>query len=51
MCWPTATDYPNVRNVDFKNGLWMVEADNGKREEFKPMIDPDDGSVIGEAMN
>jgi hypothetical protein len=47
----TAAGYQNVTNVDFKNGLWMAEADNGKGDEVELMIDPDNGSVIGEAMN
>ena len=47
----TAAGYQNVKSVDFSNGLWMAKADNGKGEEVNLMIDPDNGSVIGEAMN
>lgn len=47
----TAAGYQNVKDVDFKNGLWMAQADNGKGKEVHLMVDPDNGSVIGEAMN
>lgn len=47
----TAAGYQNVHDVDFKNGLWMAEAENGKGDDVDLMIDPDDGSVIGEARD
>ncbi len=47
----TAAGYQNVHDVDFKNGLWMAEADNGAGKEVNLMVDPDDGSVIGEALD
>lgn len=46
----TAAGYQNVKDVDFKNGLWMAEAENGAGKDVDLMIDPDDGSVIGEAL-
>lgn len=46
----TAAGYQNVKDVDFKNGLWMAEAKNGAGKEVDLMVDPDDGSVIGEAL-
>ncbi len=46
----TAAGYQNVKDVDFKNGMWMAEAENGAGKEVDLMIDPDDGSVIGEAL-
>ncbi|MEO7935677.1 MAG: PepSY domain-containing protein [Dokdonella sp.] len=46
----TAAGYQNVKDVDFKNGLWMAEAENGAGKEVDLMVDPDDGSVIGEAL-
>lgn len=45
----TAGGYQNVHDVEFKNGLWKAEADNGKGKEVDLLIDPDDGSVIGES--
>ncbi|HOX72518.1 MAG: PepSY domain-containing protein [Dokdonella sp.] len=47
----TAAGYQNVENVDFKDGLWMAEAENGSGKAVKLMVDPDDGSVIGEALD
>ncbi|MEO7917816.1 MAG: PepSY domain-containing protein, partial [Dokdonella sp.] len=46
----TAAGYQNVKDVDFKNGLWMAEAENGAGKDVDLMVDPDDGSVIGEAL-
>ena len=47
----TAAGYQNVHDVDFKNGLWMAEAENGVGKDVDLMVDPDDGSVIGEALD
>lgn len=47
----TAAGYQNVHDVDFEDGIWKAEADNGKGEEVNLLIDPDDGSVIGEARD
>lgn len=47
----TAAGYQNVNDVDFKNGLWMAEAKNGSGKDVDLMVDPDDGSVIGEALD
>ncbi len=45
----TAAGYQNVKDVDFKNGLWRAEAQTGKGKDVDLLIDPDDGSVIGES--
>jgi hypothetical protein len=47
----TAAGYQNVENVDFKDGRWKAEAENGSGKAVKLMVDPDDGSVIGEALD
>lgn len=47
----TAAGYQNVHDVDFEDGIWTAEADNGKGDEVNLIIDPDDGSVIGEAAD
>lgn len=47
----TAAGYQNVHDVDFEDGLWSAEADNGKGEEVELLVDPDDGSIIGEARD
>ena len=47
----TAAGYQNVHDVKFKDGIWKAEADNGKGQEVNLLIDPDDGSVIGEARD
>ena len=45
----TAAGYQNVHDVEFDDGLWTAEADNGKGDDVRLLVDPDDGSVIGEA--
>jgi hypothetical protein len=45
----TAAGYQNVEDVEFKDGLWTAEAENGKGAEVDLLVDPDDGSIIGEA--
>ena len=47
----TAAGYQNVNDVDFKNGLWKAEAENGSGKEVDLMVDPDDGAVIGESLD
>lgn len=47
----TAAGYQNVKGVNFKNGLWMAEAENGSGKDVDLTIDPDDGSIIGEALD
>lgn len=45
----TAAGYQNVEDVEFENGLWTAQAENGKGVEVNLLVDPDDGSVIGES--
>lgn len=47
----TAAGYQNVHDVEFDDGLWTAEADNGKGDDVKLLVDPDDGSIIGEARD
>lgn len=45
----TAAGYQDVDDVEFEDGLWTAEARNGKGVEVDLLVDPDDGSVIGES--
>jgi hypothetical protein len=45
----TAAGYQNVHDVEFEDGLWSAEAENGKGLDVELLVDPDDGSIIGEA--
>lgn len=47
----TAAGYQNVHDVEFEDGLWFAEADNGKGNDVELLVDPDDGSIIGEARD
>jgi len=47
----TAAGYQKVHDVEFKHGLWKGQATNGKGKEVDLMVDPDDGSVIGEQQD
>ncbi|WP_430391133.1 PepSY domain-containing protein [Dyella sp. 20L07] len=39
--------YTHVRDVDFKNGVWMAKADNQAGKHVALQLDPDSGQVIG----
>jgi len=39
--------YTHVRDVDFKDGVWMVEADNPAGKKVALQLDPQTGRVIG----
>lgn len=45
----TAAGYQNVKDVEYKNGLWTADAETGKGNNVDLVIDPDDGSVINAA--
>ena len=45
----TAAGYQNVKDVQYKNGLWSADAETGKGNNVDLVIDPDDGSVINAA--
>ena len=47
----TAAGYQKVHDVDFKQGLWEGKATKGTGKEVDLMVDPDDGSVIGEQQD
>lgn len=47
----TAAGYQNVKGVSFDNGIWKAKAENGSGKEVDLMVDPEDGSVIGEALD
>jgi len=39
--------YTHVRDVDFKDGVWMAEADNPAGKKVALQLDPQTGRVIG----
>ena len=39
--------YTHVRDADFKDGVWMVEADNPAGRKVDLQLDPQTGRVIG----
>lgn len=39
--------YTHVRDVDFKDGVWMVRADNPAGNKVALQLDPQTGRVIG----
>ncbi len=45
----TAAGYQNIKDVEYKNGLWTADAETGKGNNVDLVIDPDDGSVINAA--
>jgi N-formylglutamate amidohydrolase len=39
--------YTHVRDVDFKNGVWMARADNPAGKSVALQLDPQSGRIIG----
>ena len=46
----TAAGYQKVHETKFKDGLWAADATNSKGKEVDLIVDPDDASVIAEAV-
>lgn len=47
----TAAGYQKVHDVEFHDGLWKGKASKGKDADVELLVDPDDGSVIGEEQD
>lgn len=46
-----AAGYQNVHDVDYKHGLWSVDAKTAKGEDVDLLVDPDDGSVVAKSRD
>lgn len=46
-----AAGYQNVHDVEFKHGLWSVDAKTSAGEEVDVLVDPGDGSVIAKSSD
>lgn len=47
----TAAGYSNVRDIDFDDGVWSVDARNKAGDDVDLAIDPDDGTVLFERLD
>ena len=46
-----AAGFQNVHDVDYKHGLWSVDAKTTEGKDVDLLVDPDDGSVVAQSRD